>query len=183
MGTQTALTAEDLLTLPDLDPAVGKHYELSDGELIIVGSAKPLHELVKARLARMLYSYLDRNPIGEVFVESQFSLAVNTARIPDVAFVRKEKLVGTRDASTFAFGPDLAIEIISPSETFLSVEKKIEDYLSAGVAEIWQVLPDLGKIVVRTESRTRTLHGDDILETPVLPGFRASVRTMFDFEA
>ncbi len=170
---------EDLLALPPLDSEVGKHYELSDGELIVRGSAKPLHEWIKSQILELLVVYIVQNRIGKIFVESQFSLTATTARIPDIAFVRNEKLSGTVDLPTFAFAPDLAIEIISPSETYLAV--KVADYLAAGVSEIWQVVPEMGTIVVRKQNGAHTLQADDILETPILPGFQVAVGAIFDF--
>src|SRR6266851_1814310 len=145
MGIQTAVRARDLADLPRPDPAQGKHYELSEGRLIIVGNAKPLHELVKSEFGILLSAFIYQNRIARVFIESQFTLTEDTARIPDIAVVRNEKLANARDRDVFAFGPDIAIEILSPSETANDAERKVDEYLAAGVTEVWRVFAELRK--------------------------------------
>jgi Uma2 family endonuclease len=179
MGIQTAVRARDLADLPRPDPAQGKHYELSEGQLIIVGNAKAAHERVKTRVARILYRWTDHNPGVEVFVEYQFDLKEDTARIPDIALVRNEKLAAAGDSDVYAFAPDTAIEILSPSETPSAAEKKVDEYLAAGAIEVWQIFAELKKVHVRTLTGTRELKGDDLLDTPVLPGFQIPVSAIF----
>src|SRR5260370_39694069 len=117
MGIQTAVRARDLADLPRPDPFKGKHYELSEGRLIVVANAKPRQELVKSRFGALLSAFVYQNPIAWIFIESQFSLTEDTARVPDCAVVRNEKLANSQDPELFAFGPDIAIEILSPCET------------------------------------------------------------------
>ena len=179
MGIQTAVRARDLADLRRPEATQGKHYELSEGQLIIVGNAKPRHELVKSQLGVLLSVFAHANPIVWVFIESQFVLAEDTARIPDVAVVRTEKLATSRDPDVFAFAPDIAIEILSPSETPTDAEKKVEEYLAAGAAEVWQVFAELRKIHIRTIAGTRELKADDVLDTPVLPGFQVPLSAIF----
>jgi len=179
MGIQTAVRARDLADLPRPDPAKGKHYELSEGRLIIVGNASPLHELVKSELGILLSAFIYQNRIARVFIESQFVLAEDTARIPDIAVVRNEKLANTRDPKVHAFAPDIAIEILSPSETPSAAEKKVDEYLAAGATEVWQIFAELRKLHIRTTAGTRELKGDDLLDTPVLPGFQIPVSAIF----
>src|SRR5580700_11134893 len=73
MGTKTALSPDDLLLLPR--PENGKHYELSEGELIVVGNAGWRHERIKAIILRLLFAYLERHPLGSAFSETQFTMA------------------------------------------------------------------------------------------------------------
>ena len=76
------LTADSLLSLPR--PEGGRHYELSDGELIVVGNAGSLHELIKAKLLEIFIAYRLRVAEGKVFSETQFTLRSDRVRIPDV---------------------------------------------------------------------------------------------------
>ncbi len=179
MGIQTAVRARDLADLPRLEPSQGKHYEVSQGELIIVGNAKPLHELVKSEFGTLLSVFAYQDSMVRVFIETQFDLSENTARIPDIAVVRKERLAGACGADMFAFSPDIAIEILSPSETPTNAEKKVDEYLAAGSSEVWQVFAELRKLHVRTLGGTRELKGDDLLTTPVLPGFQIPLSAIF----
>jgi Uma2 family endonuclease len=178
MGTRTAITPDDLLLLPR--PENGKHYELSEGELIIVGNAGARHERIKSTILTLLIVYLDRHPIGSAFSDSQFTMADGGARIPDVAFVRRSKLAPLPDEDiAIPFAPDLAIEIISNSEIAARAEKKVREYLASGVREVWQVYPADRFVRVRTAEGIRDLVEDQLLETPVLPEFQVKVQAFF----
>ena len=178
MAAHTALTPDDLITLPA--PEGIQHYELNEGELVPVGNAGFEHEMVKSIILEILIAYVREHRVGRVFAESMFPLADNTARIPDVSFVTTEKLKSVRiTKGSIPFAPDLAIEIISESEPAGDAETKVRQYLAAGVAEVWQVYPDLALVRVRTREGYRDLEGEQILETPVLAGFRCPVNQFF----
>lgn len=181
MGTKAALTVADLAKLPPLRPEQGHHYELSDGELIVVGNAGYKHERVKSRITEMLVLFKAQKRMGAVFAETQFSLQGDCARQPDVAFVYQQKLDAhpvTHQAVPFA--PDLAVEVISESETAAEAEKKVQEYLTSGVSEVWQVFPDQGIVHVRTRESIQAFRDDDILTSPVLPGFSARASDFFE---
>lgn len=178
MGTKAALSPDDLLTLPRPDD--GKHYELSEGELIVVGNAGWRHERIKSTILTLLIIYLETYRIGRAFSESQFTMAGGGARIPDVAFVSESKLALLPDEDiAIPFAPDLAIEIISNSEIAARAEKKVQEYLASGVQEVWQVYPADRRVRVRTADVSRYLSEDQLLETPVLPGFQVRVQEFF----
>lgn len=178
MGTKTAISPDDLLLLPR--PENGKHYELSEGELIVVGNAGWRHEIIKSTIATLLAVCLDRRRIGRVFSETQFTMVGGGARIPDVAFVSQRKLDSLPDQDmAIPFAPDLAIEIISNSEIAARAEKKVQEYLASGVQEVWQVYPKDRRVRVRTLEDSRDFAADELLETPVLPGFQVKVQALF----
>jgi Uma2 family endonuclease len=178
MGTKTALTPDDLLLLPR--PENGKHYELSEGYLIVVGHVGWRHERIKSAILGLLIVYLERHPIGSAFSDAQFTMAGGGARIPDVAFVSHGKLAPLPDEDiAIPFAPDLAMEIISNSEIAARAEKKVREYLASGVQEIWQVYPADRFVRVRTAENLRDLAEDQLLETPVLRGFQVKVQAFF----
>lgn len=178
MSPKTALHPDDLVTLPS--PPPGSHYELSEGELIAVGNAGSLHEYIKSNLAEALFAYRASNRIGKVFVESMFALSADCARQPDVSFVLNHKFEGfTFGNKTLPFAPDLAVEVISPSESAQEAEVKVHQYLNAGTAEVWQVYPESRVVLVRTPTALREVREDQILQTPLLPGFEKPVREFF----
>jgi Uma2 family endonuclease len=123
--------------------------------------------------------------IRSVFAESQFTLnggTVNedTARIPDVAFVSSAKVAMLPDADVpIPFAPDLAVEVISESETAADAETKVIEYLSAGVAEVWQVYPRERRVRIRRTGIIVDLASGEILESPALPAFRVPVQNLF----
>jgi Uma2 family endonuclease len=178
MGTKTAITPDDLLLLPR--PENGKHYELSEGELIIVGNAGARHERIKSTILTLLIVYLETYRIGRAFSESQFTMAGGGARIPDIAFVSQSKLaLLPNEDIAIPLAPDLAIGIISNSEMAARAEKKVQEYLASGVQEVWQVYPTDRFVRVRTAEGLRDLAEDQLLETPVPPGFQAKVQAFF----
>jgi hypothetical protein len=109
------LTPDALIELPR--PPNGKHYELSDGDLIVVGNAGALHELIKTTVFEILTEYRLRTRSGRAFAETQFALRSDCARIPDVAWVSEERLQQIpRSNQAIGIAPDVAIEIVSDSE-------------------------------------------------------------------
>ncbi len=106
MATALAeLTPNALLALPDRDD--GSFYELSDGELIIVGRAGYRHERVKNSIAAMLFAWETRQTECLVFAKSMFTLDPRTARIPDVAVVIAERLPQVPDEDIWQVYPDM----------------------------------------------------------------------------
>lgn len=179
MATKTALRVDDLLTLPALPE--GQWYELSKGELIIVGSAGYLHELVKSRILELLVAWNLEARLGRILGDSMFKLFDDTARIPDVAFVSHERMaaVPVNDA-IISFVPELAVEVISKSEGARDAENKVHEYLSSGVEEVWQFFPENRIVHVRTANGIRQLAASDPLTSPLLPGFSVPVSMFFD---
>lgn len=170
-------TPDALLLLPR--PAEGRNYELSDGELIVVGNAGALHELIKTRVFELLTEYRLQMKNGRAFAETQFTLRVDRARIPDVAWVSQDKLdLIPRENRAIAVAPDLAVEIISDSEPPEESERRLRDYLEAN-AEVWQVFPSLGSITVWRGNQGRRLDGEQVLMTERLPGFAVLVADVF----
>lgn len=174
MGSVTALTPADLLTMGR--PPGGKHYELADsGDLIVVGNAGPIHERTKSRLLRRLISAVPES-VGAIYSESQFAI-LRGARIPDIAFVSSER--DRLPGAPTSIAPDLAVEIISDSETATATEQKLREYLAAGVQEVWQMHPELLLIRVHTPAGSRAYQAGDVIASPLLPGFSATVRDLF----
>jgi Uma2 family endonuclease len=178
MGTKTALTMAEFLALPE---DAGVEYELSDGELVTMGKAGLRHERIKHFILRVLYGYENLHPeVGWVLAESLFRLGPETARMPDAAFLGAAKVaLLPPDATMIGVAPDLAVEVISQSETAASAEQKVWEYLDAGVLEVWQVYPEKRRVHIRTTDRMFDLAGDQILETPVMPGFSVKVSAFF----
>jgi len=178
MATKTGLT---VLDLANLEPPDGVKYELSKGDLItVVGESKYLHEWVKWRVNEILSEYARRERTGIIAAGSLFTLSDARARQPDLAFISNAKLrpVSSPD-ELIPFVPDLAIEVVSESDSIRDAETKVREYFAAGVEEVWQVLPEHRAIHVRTKNAMRELSGDDMIETPVLPGFRVNVSEFF----
>jgi Uma2 family endonuclease len=183
MSTEVQLmTADELLAMPD----DGFVYELIKGELIKV-SPPPGHEhgLVAMNIAGPLYSYTKSKNLGNVYAaETGFLLEQDpdTVRAPDVAFVRRERIQKAGTVEGYWIGaPDLAVEVLSPSDTVRRIEGKVAEWLESGSRLVWVVSPkmhtvtvyrSLTEIVVLTEKDT--LDGGD-----VVPGFQIPIAEIF----
>lgn len=113
-------------------------------------------------------------------VETGFRLGPDTVRAPDVSFIRAERAKTLDLESRFACALDLAIEIISPSETAAEIAHKVRQYLNGG-AVVWVFYPkDRTVHVFEPTKNARVLDESDLLEAPgLLPGFSVRVSEFF----
>jgi Uma2 family endonuclease len=178
MSTATLMTVEQFEQLPQED---GVQYELKDGELVRMANAKAGRERTKFRIERSLMGYIIQHPIGEIYSESSFALSPSRVCIPDISFLRDELAVKSDPDHIFQGSPDLAIEVVSDSESALELRQKIQDYLDAGSKAVWAFYPKLRIVAVYDQSGLKEYRGDQVLETPeILPGFRATVNQFFE---
>jgi Uma2 family endonuclease len=174
--TDRLLTAEDLYGLPEDDV----RYELEEGRLVVSEPPGWTHGALAVRIAARLLAFTDPRRLGTVVVESGYVLArrPDTVRGPDVSFVRTERLPARDVAHRFYEGaPDLAVEIVSPSDRAAEVARKVAGYLRAGTRAVWVVYPDTRSVAVHTPDGLARLHGPgDVLPGgEALPGFSAAV--------
>ena len=175
-------------TIADLYALAGdeNRYELVRGELLQMSPASPVQGRFASRLDRALATHVDEHDLGEVYVSEPGFILMSepdvVVRAPDVAFVRKERVPPADDEEGFwEVAPDLAVEIISPSETADSVLAKVQDYLAAGTPLIWLVYPRKRLVIeYRSASAIRHLGSDDTLEGgAIIPGFAYPLRQLF----
>ena len=103
-------------------------------------------------------------------------------RGPDVFYVAPERVPDEGAPEAFwSVAPDLAVEVVSSSETAGDVREKARDYLAAGTPLVWVVYPRTREVVVHTpDGLARTYGADAVLEGfDVLPGFRCAVAELF----
>lgn len=163
----------------------GFRGELVKGALRETIPTSILHGIIAGRIAGLLAFFLMQNNLGEVLTaETGFKLFVNerTVRVPDVAFLSKEKIANVEDFSKFYDGtPDLAVEVISPSESYDEVQEKLEDYLAAGVKMVWIVRPKQKTVTVyRSIFDFKTYdENEEITGENVLPDFKCKLSDIF----
>jgi Uma2 family endonuclease len=176
MATKTLLTVEEFLRLPEPMDVV---RELVGGEVITVSPTMPLHNLVRDNLFVLLRAFVTAHRLGTVFVEQAFQLAQNTVRVPDVSFLRAERQF---EMNRLPFGaPDLAVEIISPTNTAREMHQRVSDFFAAGSARVWVVYPEERKVYVHGLAGVVRRQGDVTLEDPeLLPGFSVKVSSLFE---
>ena len=181
MGAKTILSLREFEQLED----DGLFYELDEGELISMSPAKRKHGRIQHRIISLLDKYLDRKPLGEVYVsETGFLLSREpaTVRAPDVAFVRAGQASEESPDGYIEGAPDLAVEVVSPSDSARSITRKVVQYLRHGGHTVWVVYPEAEEVhVFEASGSSRVLQGEQPLEAPdLLPGFSVTVRSLFE---
>jgi Uma2 family endonuclease len=176
------ITAEQLYELSD----DGLNYELLRGTLVSEPVPGRLHGRTVARISKLLSIFVDSRRLGVVYTgDTGFVLArqPDTVRGPDVAFMTNERERETEGARPYIPGaPDLAVEIVSPSDRTREVLGKVSDYLAAGSRIVWVVNPVREEVsVFRSPFAPRVLASTDLLDgEDVLPGFSVTIAEIFE---
>lgn len=172
------MTADELAQLPD----DGTLYELVRGELRVVCPSAALPGVVAWNLLLELGAFVKRNLLGVCgTADSGFRLTSNpdTVRAPDLWFVRSDRIPAAGIPRTFWPGaPDLAVEVLSPSDRFVDVLEKVRDYLEAGTRLVWVIDPEGRSAAVFRPDGLPSLMGEDgVLDgADVVPGFAVMLR-------
>jgi Uma2 family endonuclease len=177
--TDQITTAKQLLETPNRGPC-----ELVRGELAKMTPAGFEHGRIVGLICTKLGSYVERRRLGIVMgAESGFQLArdPDTVRAPDVAFLQTDRVPGSREVGFFQGAPDLAVEVLSPSDRASQTLAKVRDWLDAGCRAVWVVDPETRTVTVyRGENRVDTLTVSDLLDSQdVVPGFTLPVAELF----
>ena len=156
-------------------------YEYIEGELVPMSPASRSHGKIGANVVGHLYWHVRENQLGEVYtVETTFQVGERVLK-PDVALVSTERLTGDEDKG-LPIPPDLAVEVISPTDVQYRVIKKAVAYLEAGTRLVWVLEPVTKTVTVyRSERDIETLTRDDTLTgEDVVPGFSCQVSQLFE---
>lgn len=180
MSTKTVISVEefDRLTEPD-----GLRYELDNGELIEM--TKPRydpHNRIVMKLLRALDRYLADHPVGEILSsDNLFMLGPATKRSPDLSFMSNARMSKIEPGEDIHGAPDLAIEVVSPSDTAAAMRRKVKQYFEAGGQVVWVVYPESREVEVwRPESAATVVGEGGVLTAPdLLPGFSVEAGGLF----
>jgi Uma2 family endonuclease len=172
------MTADDLWAMPD----DGFHrYELVRGELSTMSPSGSRHSRIAARVVHHLTKYVLEKGLGEVFTaDGGFIISRNpdTVLAPDAGFVRAERFVDVEEF--FPGPPDLAVEVISPTDRHPQVDAKVGEYLDAGTRMVMVIHPGKRTATVTTLSGSAHLTIDDtITGGDVVPGWSLPMRELF----
>lgn len=185
MTTQERLiTAADYWRIAAQTENANQYLELLRGVLYNVNPPSPLHVIISARVLSFLFQYVEARRLGYVTGETGgFELSDDTVLIPDVAFISRERLPALPDRFTLA--PDLAVEVVSPSNRPREVLNKVEAYLEHGTRGVWVIYPvekvvDVYRLAEDGSLNSRKIDLDGVIEDEqVLPAFRLAVRDIF----
>ena len=161
--------------------------EFAHGQIVVkpmsVGSSR-----VESKICRLLANDAAKANLAQVFTSSMgyqcFPEEPSRFRKPDVSVVRSERLAGVDpQTALLPSPPDLAVEVISPTDIMCDVTDKVEEYLRNGFPLVWVVHPNTRSAqVYRAGERPLMLREqDEITADPVLPTFRCQVAEFFRF--
>jgi Uma2 family endonuclease len=161
-------------------------YEVIDGR--VVEKTMDAYECWLASvMLGVMDPYVKANPTGRVVQEMIFDLRpyVERERRPDVAFVSFERWArdrGIPQSRSWGVIPDLAVEIISRTNTADEVVEKLEEYFKVGVRQVWVVYPRQSKVYAYTSTTKVCVlaPGDELDGGDVLPGFRLSITDLIE---
>lgn len=171
-------TEADIMSLPE----IGGKYELIEGEVLVTPASYP-HEDLIANLISKLRPFVIKVGLGRIFPSDLgYWMKSGNLRMPDVSFVTKERLVEmAREGEGFLHGaPDLAIEVLSPTNTIPAMKKKIAEYFENGCRLVWLVDPRNESVTVLYPDGSETTVIDAVDGEDVVPGFSLNVRELFE---
>jgi Uma2 family endonuclease len=173
-------TEQDVIDIHDREKRL---FELVDG--VLVEKAIGAQEAYLAcLLIELLGAFVRHHKLGFVFgPDGAARLAPGLVRIPDVSFFAWEQFPDRKvpRMPMLRFAPDLAVEVLSPSNTAKEMERKLHDYFEAGVKLVWYVDPVPRTIHVFTApEESQLLREDETLRAgAVLPGFTLPLKELF----
>ena len=188
--TQSMATAsiEPSSALPiDLPATAASHHEVVGGHRVETVRLGAFESVLATILTRLLAPFVWERKLGHMASETLFVLdrSQDLQRRPDLAFVSRERWPMDRKVPmTVAWDvvPDLAIEVVSPSNSAFEVVTKLADYFRSGVRLVWVVYPHEFRVQVwESPAGCRAFGPSEILDGgDVLPGFRLPLEELFE---
>lgn len=158
-----------------------KRCELIAGEVFERAPSRQLPTLIIA-----LGSFVKARNLGVVTnPEGGFRLSDDDIFAPDVAFIARERIAAVKQRGFFTIPPDLAVEVLSPSDSVRLVQRKAVRYLALGVREVWLIYPQEQSAEVyrplQKGFHVLPIGIDQSLEGgSILPDFSLPLREVFD---
>ncbi len=182
-------TVDDVWELSHHPENADKYFYLIDGELYWDMPPGGVHGSLAVEIAYRFRAFLEDPSLGKVTVETGYHPpgARFTLLAPDVAFISHEAAPQPFPAKYVPAMPDLAVEILSPTDTIREVRRKARINLANGTSLVWIILPDEksaevcradddGDMTIEVVGRDGTLSGEAIL-----PGFALELKRLFEF--
>jgi Uma2 family endonuclease len=165
-------------------PEDGRRYELYDGEVQVVPSPLPRHQIISANVAELLRSYVAAHggtylvtPIDIVFSEYDVLM-------PDLVLFVEARMHLVQLDAPIRHAPDLAVEILSPSTAATDRGRKMQMFARYGVREYWIVDPVEERLEIHTLAPggyqlAQFATGPFRIQSPLLPEVNAPVESLF----
>ena len=171
-------------TEADIERVSDRLCELVDGTLV----EKPMgayESFLAMQLGYLLMKFLETNPMGFVYGESASTRMKNkNVRMPDISFYRRDRFLDGKmlKLAVNAVAPDLAIEILSPSNTKKEMAKKLDEYFATGVKLVWYIDPPTrtAKIYTAIDQVTEITADGFFTGGEILPGLQIRLGEIFE---
>jgi Uma2 family endonuclease len=176
---QKIWTDEEFMVLPE-----DERCELVNGEVVNIDNSGMEHGWIASILNAALFSVVQPRELGVICDSSTaFSLKSGNKRSPDLSFIAKERLQGVKrlPRGYFQASPDLAVEILSPTNTVEEIHDKIVEYFENDTRLVWVIHPDEQYVLVyHNPSPDRLLRlQDELTAEDVIPEFVLPVAALF----
>ncbi len=183
MAVAEKFTSADLLVLPE----DGKRYEIIEGELYVSRQPRFEHQYTCGRVFEFLDLWDAKKGLGVTLVAPGLIFGENDDVAPDIIWISRERLEkGSDEAGHLRVAPELVVEVLSPGRANEERDRdaKLKLYSRRGVREYWIVnwMQQFVEVYRREEAALKlsaTLHADEALTSPLLPGFTCLVGKLF----
>ncbi len=180
------ISADEFCEMVNSPEYAHQHVELVYGEIVPMPTTNPEHSLIVGNIFGFLWWFVRQHKLGRVHVGDagvvleRREQGRDTIRGIDIAFISYTKAPTLPQSSFLEVAPDLAIEIMSPSNTVGDTNLKIDQLLRAGCPQVWIVHPDLRRVDVHSLAGMRVYREGDMLSGgDILPGFELAVSDIF----
>ena len=182
---KTLLTAEEFYLFCCRNEG---RYELVDGEVVELAPPNDEHGEIAINVGTAFNIYSRRRGVGRTRAETGYTLRTgpDTVRGPDVSFVFRPRVEG-RGSGFVPGAPDIAVEVVSPSNTAAEVARRAAEYLAAGSQRVWVVYPSVRRVVIHCADGSVISYSSDdvssddvITDEELLPGFSLPLSEIFE---
>ena len=178
-------TSADLERFPDFP---GVLYEIIDGELLVSTQPQWRHQYARSQICGALNYWSQATGRGTALHSPGLVFSPDNDVAPDVIWISWERLAEAEDSGGhFRLAPEIAVEVLSPGRANerRDRERKLQLYSRQGVQEYWIVdwqsrLLEVYRPDAEALRLVATLRDDDVLTTPLLPGFSCPVATLWE---
>ena len=156
-------------------------YEYIKGELFPMAPTSVEHGDISMNIIAQLNIHVRANQLGRVYAPDTGFQVGDRFLIPDIAFISTDKLPTDR-SKAFSVPPDMAVEVVSPSDTLNRIQEKVFPYLEAGTQLVWLLEPRAKTVTAyRSETDITLLTRNDTLSgEEVVKGFSCQVAELFE---
>ncbi|MBX3080173.1 MAG: Uma2 family endonuclease [Anaerolineae bacterium] len=180
-------TVEEFLAFTQLPEHADQRFELFDGVIEEMPPSNPQNSHLAGLIITLLNNFVLPHNLGFVTVpDGGYQVAPNKMYQPDVAYISRQRLPSLKNiGNVIPMAPDLAVEVVSPSESSRKVTRKAQGYLRGGTKLVWAVYPDEKEIDVYQltadgEVSIKTIGADGELDgIPALPGLKIALKAIF----